>query len=50
MCQAAHWLEFVEEYDFSIEHHAGTAHGNCEALSRRPCTTDSTAAEKQSYC
>jgi hypothetical protein len=34
--QAARWLEFIEEYDFTIQHRAGTSHGNCDALSRRP--------------
>ena len=26
--QAARWLEFTEEYDFTIQHRAGTAHWN----------------------
>jgi hypothetical protein len=36
MDQAARWLEFIEEYDFSISHRTGASHGNCDALSRRP--------------
>ena len=36
MGQAARWLEFIEEYDFDLVHRAGTAHGNCDALSRFP--------------
>jgi transposase InsO family protein len=36
MGQAARWLEFIEEYDFSIRHRAGSAHSNCDALSRKP--------------
>jgi hypothetical protein len=38
MGQAARWLEFIEEYDFTIQHRAGTAHSNCDALSRKPAT------------
>ena len=38
MGQAARWLEFIEEYDFDIVHRAGAAHGNCDALSRKPVT------------
>jgi hypothetical protein len=36
--QAARWLEFIEEHDFDIVHRAGAAHGNCDALSRKPVT------------
>ena len=36
MGQAARWLEFIEEYDFTIIHRSGSSHGNCDALSRRP--------------
>ena len=36
MGQAARWLDFIEEFDFSCEHRAGRSHGNCDALSRRP--------------
>lgn len=34
MGQAARWLQYIEEYDFNLVHHAGTSHGNCDALSR----------------
>jgi hypothetical protein len=34
--QAARWLDFIGEYDFDIQHRSGAAHGNCNALSRRP--------------
>jgi hypothetical protein len=34
--QAARWLDFIGEYDFDIQHRSGAAHGNCDALSRRP--------------
>ena len=36
MGQAARWLEYIEEYDFTMIHRPGSAHGNCDALSRRP--------------
>jgi len=34
--QQARWLEVMEEFDFSIEHHKGSRHANADALSRRP--------------
>lgn len=34
--QSARWLEYIEEYDFSMSHRSGLLHGNCDALSRRP--------------
>jgi hypothetical protein len=57
MGQAAHWLEFIEEYDFDIVHRAGAAHGNCDALSRKPgsetgcdddCQAEATSAQSPS--
>jgi len=57
MGQAARWLEFIEEYDFTIQHRAGTAHSNCDALSRKPAAdrrSESPRAELEemadSYC
>ena len=35
--QIARWLEKLQQYDFSVAHRAGKAHGNADALSRRPC-------------
>ena len=35
--QQARWLEQLEEYNFNIEHRAGSRHGNADAMSRRPC-------------
>jgi len=40
--QIARWIERIQEYDFTIEHRAGTSHGNADALSRRPCPLDCT--------
>ena len=36
--QQAHWLEVMEEYDFTVAHRPGKKHANADALSRRPCT------------
>jgi hypothetical protein len=33
--QQARWLDFIEEFTFKLQHRAGTAHGNADALSRR---------------
>lgn len=38
--QLARWFEFLSTYQFKIEHRAGKAHGNADALSRRPCVED----------
>lgn len=35
--QVARWIEQLQEYEFDIEHRNGRAHGNADALSRRPC-------------
>jgi len=35
--QQARWLDLLAEYNFKIQHRAGTAHRNSDALSRRPC-------------
>ena len=42
--QNARWLDFVEEFDFVVTLRAGSNHGNCEALSRRPQREDNTDA------
>ena len=36
--QVARWLEVLNTYEFNIEHRPGRHHGNCDGLSRRPCT------------
>ena len=33
--QIARWLERLQQYDFEIQHRAGTKHGNADALSRQ---------------
>ena len=33
--QQARWLDFIEEFDFELQHRAGTVHGNADALSRK---------------
>src|SRR3989442_13610653 len=36
--QQARWLDLIEEFDFKINHRAGSAHQDADALSRkRPC-------------
>ncbi|GBN56996.1 Transposon Ty3-I Gag-Pol polyprotein [Araneus ventricosus] len=35
--EIARCIERLQEYDFEIQHHKGTSHGNADALSRRPC-------------
>ena len=35
--QMARWLGVLGEYDLDIQHRPGKAHGNADALSRRPC-------------
>ncbi|GFW18190.1 retrovirus-related Pol polyprotein from transposon 17.6 [Trichonephila clavipes] len=42
--QIARWLQRLQEYDVEIRHRKGSAHGNADALSRRPCT------ESCKYC
>jgi hypothetical protein len=37
--QQTRWLDLLAEYDPVIERRAGTAHGNANALSRRPCVS-----------
>jgi predicted aspartyl protease len=54
MGQAARWLDYIEEYDFSIVHRSGSSHGNCDALSRRPSeeseTTPKQTGISEAYC
>lgn len=33
----ARWISLLDTYDYDISHRRGTAHGNADALSRRPC-------------
>ena len=34
--QLARWSLLLQQYDFTIHHHAGKFNGNADALSRRP--------------
>ena len=36
--QMVPWLNFLNTYDFDIQHRSGKLHGNADGLSRRPCT------------
>ena len=38
--QVAHWIECLQQYDFTVEHRSGAKHQNADALSRRPCLQD----------
>ncbi|KAF8789439.1 Transposon Ty3-G Gag-Pol polyprotein like [Argiope bruennichi] len=42
--QIARWIQRLQEYDMEIRHRKGSAHGNADALSRRPCS------ENCNYC
>ncbi|GFT22001.1 retrovirus-related Pol polyprotein from transposon 17.6 [Trichonephila clavipes] len=35
--QIARWIQRLQEYDVEIRHRKGSAHGNADGLSRRPC-------------
>jgi len=35
--QQARWLDFVEQFDISVQHRSGSANRAADALSRRPC-------------
>ena len=35
--QQARYLNFLADYNFEIQHRAGSQHGNSDGLSRRPC-------------
>ncbi|KAK9526407.1 hypothetical protein VZT92_015108 [Zoarces viviparus] len=43
--QLARGIEELQAYDFTVVHRPGARHGNADALSRRPCSTDGC-----SYC
>ena len=37
--QLSGWIEFLEQYNYKIEHGNGKLHGNADGLSRHPCTS-----------
>ena len=39
--QLARWMQKLGEYDFEVRHRKGAEHGNADALSRRPCFSES---------
>ena len=40
MAQMARWLAYIEQFDFEIQHRAGSKHGNADGLSRTPTHED----------
>jgi transposase InsO family protein len=46
--QQARWLTTLEEFDYQVQHRAGSAHGNADALSRRPGTLDACVVQEMS--
>ena len=38
--QQARWLDFIEEFNFTLQHRAGTLHSNADALSRKHSLTE----------
>lgn len=51
MGQAARWLQFIEDYGFTNQQRAESAHSNCDVLSRRPidCQDKPNCAGVDSY-
>ncbi|XP_059097712.1 uncharacterized protein LOC131892008 [Tigriopus californicus] len=43
--QLLRWREELQDYDFEIEYRPGAAHGNADALSRRPTSEENPAPE-----
>ena len=37
VAQQARWLDFIEQFDITVQHRSGSAHRAADALSRRPC-------------
>ena len=37
VAQQAHWLDYIEQFDITVQHRSGSAHRAVDALSRRPC-------------
>ena len=48
MGQQGRWLDFLSEFKYDIVHRVGSAHGNSDALSRRPCEPE--GAEPCAQC
>lgn len=43
--QQARWLEILEEFDFRVEHRAGSLHNNADSMSRRVAATHAQPAD-----
>ena len=49
MAQAGRWLAIMEEFDFAVQHRAGSKHQNADALSRRPSTEVESMADDEPH-
>ena len=38
--QICRWLQFLQQYNFTLKYRVGKSHGNADGLSRRPCCKD----------
>jgi len=47
MSQMARWLAYIEQFDFEIQHRAGSKHGNADGLLRTPTHEDTVRMVKQ---
>ena len=47
--QVARWIEQLSAFNFTIEHRAGTKHGNGDGMSRRPCPDDCKTCKKGEF-
>ena len=48
--QQARWLDFIEEFNFDLQHRAGVSHGNADALSRKYSSSDQNATQSCIQC
>jgi hypothetical protein len=44
--QTSHWIQRLQEQNFTSEHHQGRKHSNADALSRRSCQEECTHCHK----
>jgi len=49
IAQAGRWFATMEEFDFTVQHRAGSKHQNADALSRRPSTEVQSMVDDESH-